>query len=154
MPVDEPILAKHPFFQGIDKKYIRDIAGHAKIAQFKEGDILFREGGDADKFYLISKGKVAIEIFTPDRRVVPIQTVEDGEMLGWSWLAAPYKWRFDARALAKTEAIVLDGETLRNQCEEDPRLGYELLKRIVQVFTRRLEQTRLQMLDVYGKRPK
>jgi CRP-like cAMP-binding protein len=150
----EQILVQHKFFQGIDEKYISDIARQATIVQFGKGDFLLKEGDDADEFYLIVKGKVAIEIFAPNRGAIPIQTVEDGEMLGWSWLIAPYKWRFSARAVTGTETIALNGKTLRDQCEKEPRLGYVLMKHVVGVFTRRLEQTRLQLLDVYGTRSK
>jgi hypothetical protein len=72
--------------------------------------------------------------------------------LGWSWLIPPYKWRFDARAIETTRAFALDGKCLRGKCDEDPRLGYELLKRIAATIAERLHATRLQMLDVYGAR--
>lgn len=150
METPEQILAKHPFFKGIAAEHIHAIAKHAKIEQCKEGDILFREGGDATKFYLVIKGKVAIETFTPHRGLMTIQTVEDGEMMGWSWLVPPFKYKFGARVVEKTELAVLDGENLRHHCDKNPALGYELLKRIVHVFTQRLEQTRLQVMDIYG----
>jgi CRP/FNR family cyclic AMP-dependent transcriptional regulator len=150
----ELILAKHPFFHGIPKEYPLRIARLAKIVQFKQGDILFKEGENADKFCLIIKGTVAIETLAAAGSAVIIQTVEDGEMLGWSWLVAPYKYRFSARAVAKTEMIVLNGVELRNQCEKAPRLGFELMKLMVQAIAARLEQTRLLALDVYGKKSK
>jgi CRP-like cAMP-binding protein len=148
----ELILAKHPFFQNIPEENIRSIAGLAKIVQFMEGDVLFKEGGDADKFYLIIKGKVALETFAPGKGAVTLQTVEDGEMLGWSWLVAPYKYRFGARVITKTEMIVINGEELRLLCEKDPVLGYKMMKSMLQAITFRLEQTRLLVMDVYANR--
>ena len=61
--------------------------------------------------------------------VQEIQTVGPGSMLGWSWLIPPYRWSFDARAVAPTSVIVVDGERLREACESDLKLGYELMKR-------------------------
>ena len=75
-------------------------------------------------------------------------------MLGWSWLVAPYKYKFNARVLTRTEFIAINGVELRNQCEKDPGLGYELLRRMVQAIAFRLEQTRLLVLDIYGNRSK
>ncbi|HEY8782235.1 MAG TPA: cyclic nucleotide-binding domain-containing protein [Mucilaginibacter sp.] len=149
----ELMLAKHPFLHGLSDEYIREIAGHAMIFKFDEGDILFDEGEPANKFYLIIKGKVAITTFAPNKGIT-IQTVEDGEMLGWSWLVAPYKYKFNARVLTRTEFIAINGVELRNQCEKDPGLGYELLRRMVQAIAFRLEQTRLLVLDIYGNRSK
>jgi CRP-like cAMP-binding protein len=79
-----------------------------------------------------------------------IQTVGPGEILGWSWLISPYRWHFTGVVVLETRAIALDGECLRNKCERDPHFGYEMLKRLSQVMERRLEATRLQLLDVYG----
>ena len=76
----------------------------------------------------------------------------DEDVLGWSWLIPPYRWRFDARAIDLTRAIALDGKCLRGKCDQDPRLGYELLKRVAAIMAERLHATRLQMLDVYGAR--
>jgi CRP-like cAMP-binding protein len=112
--------------------------------------MIFREGDEANQFFLIREGRVAIEVFSEARGPVTIQTLNAGEILGWSWLVPPYFWRFDARAVDEVRALALDGKCLREKCETDPRLGYELLKRFALVITRRLEATRMQLLDVYG----
>jgi CRP-like cAMP-binding protein len=148
----EPLLADHSFFRDLPPDYIRLLAGCAKNVRFEAGQAIFREGEDADQFYLIRDGRVALEVFTPERGSAPILTLGAGDALGWSWLIPPYKWRFDARAIETTLAFALDGKCLRGKCEEDPRLGYELLKRIAEVIVERLHATRLQMLDVYGAR--
>lgn len=150
MKVFEKILSELPFFKGLEPRYIQLIAGCASNVRFNPGQFLFREGEEANQFYIIRHGKVAVEIFVPDRGAITIQTVEEGEILGWSWLVQPHNWRFDARAVELTRAIALDGKCLRTKCEEDHGLGYELLKRIVRIIAQRLKATRLQLLDVYG----
>jgi hypothetical protein len=91
-----------------------------------------------------------VETFAPGRGPIIIQTLGEGEVLGWSWLIAPYRWRFDGRAVELTRAIALDGECLRGKCEEDHNFGYKLMKRFAHVMEQRLQATRLQLLDVYG----
>jgi CRP/FNR family transcriptional regulator, cyclic AMP receptor protein len=147
----EPLLAEHPFLSGLTLSDIQLITGCAKNVRFEAGQMIFREGEDADQFYLIRQGKVSLEVFTT-RGPAPIQTISTGDTLGWSWLIPPYKWRFDARAIEMTLAFALDGKCLRGKCDDDPRLGYELLKRIAAIIADRLHSTRLQMLDVYGAR--
>jgi CRP-like cAMP-binding protein len=146
----EPLLTAHPFFRGLAPGDIQFLTGCAKNARFEAGQVIFREGEDADQFYLIRDGRVALEVFTPGRGSAPILTLGTGDVLGWSWLVPPYKWRFDARAIETTRAFALDGKCLREKCDQDPRLGYELLKRVAAVMAERLHATRLQMLDVYG----
>jgi hypothetical protein len=66
----------------------------------------------------------------------------------------PYRWRFDARAVEMTRAIGIDARCIRDKCESDPRVGYAMMKRLAPLLVRRLDETRLQILDVYGKRSK
>jgi CRP/FNR family cyclic AMP-dependent transcriptional regulator len=143
------ILAEHPFFKGLEMPYLQLLAECASNVRFNAGEVIFREGEEADLFYLIRQGKVAVEMFAPNRGPVIIQTLGEGDLLGWSWLIEPYRWRFEARAVELTRAIALDGECLRLKCEEDHSLGYELMKRIAHVIEHRLQATRLQLLDVY-----
>jgi CRP-like cAMP-binding protein len=143
----EPLLAEHPFCRGL---HLQVIVGCASNVRFNAGQLLFRQGEEASTFYLLRHGRVAIELHAPERGVITVQTLEPGEVVGWSWLVPPYQWRFDARAIELTRAIALDGKCLREKCEADHDLGYELLKRFAQIVSQRLEATRLQLLDMYG----
>ena len=147
----EPILAQHPFLKGLEPRHLQVLVGCAANVRFDAGQFIFREGEAAKHFYIIRHGKIALEIFVPGRGPVAIQTLGEGEVLGWSWLFPPYQWHFDARALELTRAIALDGECLRGKCEGDHDLGYTLVKRFAYVIMQRLQATRLQLLDVYGE---
>ena len=146
----EPILAEHPFFKNLDPKILQVIVGCATNVVFKAGEFIFREEGDAQEFYLIRKGQVALEIYAPGRGPITLQTLHDGNILGWSWLVPPYQWHFDARAVEETRAIALNGRCLRAKSEECHELGYELMKRFAFVVTQRIEALTLQLLDIYG----
>ncbi|HUO16709.1 MAG TPA: cyclic nucleotide-binding domain-containing protein [Verrucomicrobiae bacterium] len=148
----ERIIAEHPFFADLDNAFINLMVGCASNVRFKRSDYIFREGDPANTFYLLREGKVAVEAAAPQHRPIIIETLEAGEILGWSWLLAPYQWKFHAHALTDIRAIALDGKCLRNKCEENHNLGYEVLKRFTAIIERRLEATRLQLLDVYAVR--
>jgi CRP-like cAMP-binding protein len=146
----EPLIKQHPFFVGLETNDAHFIVGCASNEVFEAGDEIFREGEPADRFYLIREGKVALENLAPDQPSFVFQTLAAGEVLGWSWLVPPYRWCFNARAVEVTRAITLNAECLRTKCDEEPRLGYELLKRFASAMTKRLQATRMQLLDVYG----
>jgi CRP-like cAMP-binding protein len=118
--------------------------------RFDAGTYIFKEGEEANEFYLIRSGKLALEIFAPQRKPVMLATLAEGEILGWSWLLPPYQWRFHAHAIETVRAIALDGKCLRTKCEENHDLGYEMLKRFARIMEQRLEATCLQLLDVYA----
>ena len=109
-----------------------------------------REGQAADLFFAIRGGSVAVETYVPSRGPITLQTLGEGEILGWSWLFPPYVYQFDARAREAVRATTFDGACLRSKCDADPALGYELMKRVARLVSSRLEATRRQLLDVYG----
>lgn len=146
----ESMLGEHPFCRDLEPRYIALVAGCASEVRFDPGTVLFRQGEDAERFYLIRHGRVAVEVPTAASGALTIQTLSGGDVLGWSWLIPPYRWHFDARAVDITRAVALDGTCLRTKCESDPALGYEFLKRFLNVLEDRLQATRLQLIDVYG----
>jgi len=113
---------------------------------------VFREGDESTHFHLIREGDVRLEIRAPQGPIA-IQTLHAGDILGWSWLVPPHNKRFDARALTRIRAVAMDGVCLREKCDEDPKLGYELLQRFAKIVGERLQATRLQILDLYGDAP-
>jgi CRP/FNR family transcriptional regulator, cyclic AMP receptor protein len=144
------ILKQHPFFQGLENSHIEFIVGCAANARFKTGEFLFREGHEANYFFFIREGLVNLEIYSPQKGAITVQTLGEGEIVGWSWIISPYQWRFDARATEDTRLIALDGKCLRDKCNQDPALGYELLKRFAPIIEQRLVATKIQLLDLYG----
>lgn len=151
METIEPIIREHAFFQGFKPDYIKLILGCASNVLFKPGEFVLREGGEANQFFVLRHGRVAVQLYVPGRGPIVIQTLDAGEVLGWSWLISPHQAHFDVQAIELTRAIAFDGKCLRGKCEEDHDFGYELLKRFSTIVVKRLEATRVQLLDVYGK---
>jgi CRP/FNR family cyclic AMP-dependent transcriptional regulator len=146
----EHVLADVPLFEGLEAEQLALLAGCARNVHFDAGEVVFREGEEADTFFVLRHGCVSIESFVPARGPVVIDTLDEGEVLGWSWLFPPYRWHFDARAVTAVRATAFDGVCLRGKCDADPRLGAQLMARFAQVLIDRLQWTRLRLLDVYG----
>jgi CRP/FNR family cyclic AMP-dependent transcriptional regulator len=150
MKAMDALIAELPALEGLAKPQLELIAGCATNIRAAAGEYLFREGERADVFYAIRRGGVALELHVPARDAVTLETLHDGDLLGWSWLFPPYRWQFDGRALEPTALISFDGACLRGKCEADHELGYELMSRFAGVIIARLQATRLRLLDVYG----
>ncbi len=146
----ERIIKEHRFFAGLDDGFCELVCGCAKNVRFEAGQYLFHEGEAADQLYLLRHGRIALEIAAPGRGALTFQTLAEGEILGISWLIPPYRWMYDAKALELVRAIAMDATCLRQKCEADHDLGYEVMKRLMAVLIQRLHATRFQMLDVYG----
>lgn len=148
----EDLLVDHPFFSGFSAEHAELIEGCARNRRFDPGQFIFREGDPADEFFLIRHGKVSLEIAAPGKRPIVFQTIGPGDILGASWLVPPYRWMFDAQAVDLVRAIGINAVCLRDKCERDPVLGYDMMKRFLPVLVDRLHATRLQILDVYGSK--
>jgi CRP/FNR family transcriptional regulator, cyclic AMP receptor protein len=149
----EEVLGSHPFFAGLGSTAMALIAGCASNVHFAAGEFIFGEGEAAGRFYVIRHGRVALQVHSPARGPLVIDTMDDGEVLGWSWLVPPYRYFCDARAVTPVSATALDGACLRGKCEADPELGYQLLKRVTTVMYQRLQSARIRLLDLYGTEP-
>ena len=144
------LLAESGAFDGMTAEQFDLVAGCGRISALSAGEMLFREGERSDVFYLLRHGSVALELFIPGRGPVIVSTHGAGEIVGWSWLFPPYRWHLDGRITENGSAIVFDGSCLRGKADADHDLGYELMKRFAAQMVQRLQETRLQILDVYG----
>lgn len=144
------LLREHTFFAGMDENYLQLIAGCADNHVFHAGEYLARENDACDHFYLIRRGRLTVETFHPSYGAICLQTLQDGDICGWSWLFPPYRWAFDVKAQTTLHTIRLDGLCLRGKCDVDTKLGYDLMQRLAHIMAERLQAARLQLLDVYG----
>jgi CRP-like cAMP-binding protein len=144
------LLAEHELFDDLDASTVALLAGCASNVAFRADERIFAEGGRADRFFIIRHGRVGLEITAPGLGRMIIETLGDGAVLGWSWIVAPYQWRFDAVAEEATRAFAFDAGCLRAKMDDDPRVGYQLMSRFLPIIVDRLQATRLRLLDLYG----
>ncbi len=147
----DQVVLESQVFAGIDAHCAEQLAGCSRTVGFEAGETLFREGEPADVFYVLRRGRVALELYVPARGPLTIETIDAGEVVGWSWLFPPHSWHFDARAVSPIRAVAVDGACIREKCDDDPELGYELMKRFSAVILDRLNATRIQLADLYGR---
>jgi CRP-like cAMP-binding protein len=150
MKMIDEIIGEHQFFKDMLPEYLKFIAGCASNVTFNAGDYIFRQGDDANQFFIVRHGVIAIEAHDLKKGAIRIQTIVENDVLGWSWLFPPYQWHYDAHALTLVRATAFDGKCLRDKCEADHDLGYDLMKRFAVIMMERLQATRMQVMDIYG----
>jgi CRP-like cAMP-binding protein len=146
----EDRLRTHQLFAGLESEIVRRLASMAQAYEFESGEYLWKQGEDTEALYLITSGRIDLEILIPHQGPLQIDTVGPGEVIGCSWVVAPYRWHFDARAVQNASVVVLEGDGLRRQCDDEPVLGYEVLKRLTRFLELRLQKTRLRILELHG----
>jgi CRP-like cAMP-binding protein len=141
------LIAQQPFFKGLNARHLHLLADSALEMRFQPGETIFTEGSPANRFYLLLEGRVVLESEMADRNVIPVQTLGPGDDLGWSWLFPPYSLHFSARALEPTTTIFFYGTRLREQCDQDHELGYQLMKRVAEVTAQCLRATQQRLME-------
>jgi CRP-like cAMP-binding protein len=144
-------MRQHPFFRDLSTDYLQLMAGCGKNVVFRAGSVIAAEGSEANEFFLLKKGRVSLQLHASPAGMLRIQTLDAGDILGWSWLFPPYRWSVEAMAVQEVHAIGLDGRCLRDKCDADPVMGYALMQRFSRLMIQRVEATRLQLLDLYGQ---
>jgi CRP-like cAMP-binding protein len=146
----EGIITAHPFAKDIPERFIHLLLECATLERFGAQQPIFREGADADHFFLLHSGHVVLETFVPGKGMVNTQTLSPGEALGWSWLYPPYRWHFTATAIEPVEVVALGARTLRARMDDNHDFGYDIAIRVGRVMLDRLQATRMRLLDLYG----
>jgi CRP-like cAMP-binding protein len=142
-------LGSHGFLRGMPDGYVAVLAQACRATTVPAGHRFFAEGGPADRFWLIGSGHVALDLDAPGHRLI-LETLGKGDLLGLSWLVPPYEWQFGATAVQQTMAFELNADTVRAACDQDPGLGYQLLRRVMPAASSRLQAARIRMLDLYA----
>jgi CRP/FNR family transcriptional regulator, cyclic AMP receptor protein len=146
-----PILAAHPFFKGLDSRYLKLVLECASRQTFNAGEFLCRDEEEATKFFVIHHGRVSVEIYRARRGPVTILSLNEDDVLGWLWFDKPYHWHLDAKALDLTRVIVLDVRCLMDKCDKDCDFGYDLMRRYAHHLAVQFRVTKLQLADIYAK---
>jgi CRP/FNR family cyclic AMP-dependent transcriptional regulator len=140
-------LSSHAFAKDLSPEHAGLLSSLAQERVWQPGDYLWRQGKVADLLVLVCSGEIALEISVPRQGPLPVETLTAGDTLGCCWLTPSYRWQFDARAVTRVTAIVLEGAQIREACERDQSLGYQILKRLTLLLAERLQRARLRLVQ-------
>lgn len=140
-----------PWFQELRADHFDRLVSISCIMEFSPGEVLFKEGDKEDYLYVVLEGRIGVEIFIPGRGRTRIFTAEPMDVLGWSSVTPVLRQRTaSARTVLPSRLIAFDAQNLRQVCDEDPTLGYVVMRRMVNVVASRLMITRLQLMDMFA----
>ena len=143
--------ADHGFLGALAPAHRKRLLGFAREASFPSGTRVFEEDEEADRFWILHSGRVALDVHVPGRGVEVVETLGAGELLGWSWLFEPYRWHLGAAVRDPVRADEFDARRVRAAVEEDPAFGLALTRCVASVaIGRRLRASRMRLLDLYA----
>ncbi|ARF53367.1 cyclic nucleotide-binding domain-containing protein [Streptomyces gilvosporeus] len=141
----------HGILSALPPEHRDKLLTFAREVAFPAADRIFDEGGGADHFWIIRSGLVALDVQEPGRGATVVETLGEGELLGWSWLFEPYRWHLGAQTRSAVEAYEFDAPQVRAAIDEDPAFGLAVTRCVAAVaIGRRLRAARTRLLDLYG----
>lgn len=146
-----PALRAHPFLRGLSEAHLKMIADCAEHRTFSRHAYLMRQYRPAQCFFLLLSGRVSLCTHVAPRGVVQVDMAEAPVALGWSWLAPPYRWHFDAQTLEPVETIIVHAPRIREYMVEHKAFANELYRRFFELVVSRVHGVQLQMMDIYAK---
>ena len=152
MQIVQAIRESHPFLHNLQPAHVETLLHGAVPVEFEPEQIILKEGDYADKFYLIHRGKIALECHTRDGDLL-VEILGNDDVLGWSWLFAPFTSHFQARAIETTTALEFSAPRLLIASEENNAFGYEVMKRVAQLAIHRLQEIRKRLIEVSRGNP-
>lgn len=108
------------------------------------GEVLFREGQQGDRLYVIQSGKIKLGRTSADGRENLVAILGPGEMFGELSLFDPGPRNATATAVAESELISLGHDSLRDFLQERPAVARSLLA----ALARRLRRTNDSLSDL------
>jgi CRP/FNR family transcriptional regulator, cyclic AMP receptor protein len=143
-------LRRLPLLQDLPDELLEELASVSRMATFPPGAVIFRQGDPARTIYFLVEGSASLELCAAGAGCKRILTVGPGELLGWSAVLEEDRLSATARAITQISAVEVDGPQAVAVCRHNPQLGYELMRRAAIALAKRLNATRMQLLDVYG----
>ena len=143
------LIANSRLFSALDDAAIDFLVAHAEQKGLAAGQVLFHHGDRADHFYLLIEGHLSLEVPAIEGPSLELQDIGPGQSAGWSWLIPPHRWHFQARARTAIKYLEFDGSAILAHCEQDPKFGYQLIKRFSTLMSERLDFARHRIMQEY-----
>ena len=148
-------LKSSALFGGLETGHLEKLSLLCRGGSYQKGMMIFKEGDEAAGLYILTDGRVALEMEVrpvPDRPAIPtaLEVITKGECLGWSALVEPYLYTLSARCLTNCTVLAIKGDMLRKAMADDPAMGHEVMRRLAQIISLRLTHTRLRLTSGLG----
>jgi CRP-like cAMP-binding protein len=143
--ISPEVLRRYPYFAQIGEESLKAVAKIADEKLVPAGTHMFSEGDPADTMNIVVRGEVNVQYVLGNGERRTVDTLVDGDILGWSALVEPYRYTAVGTASKDTQLVAIQAAKLRELCARDPLMGYRLTSQIAKLLAHRLERARVQL---------
>jgi len=139
-------------FDQLTPAQLAEVAKICHSLHYNTGEVIFLEGSHSDELYIIIEGEVDILVDPslvsdqpqPSQAPFTIATLRQGQCFGEIALVDQGRRSATARAAQdNTSLLVLSSEQVNELCEDQPQIGYRLMRNLAADLALKLRSTDL-----------
>ncbi|MGQ9788734.1 MAG: cyclic nucleotide-binding domain-containing protein [Candidatus Hadarchaeaceae archaeon] len=147
MAVKSEVLKGMDIFEFLKRDELKDIADMTEEEEYEQGDLIFKEGDQAEKIYMVLEGRVSIDLEAGSGKRISVYTLTKGRFFGYPALLRTKRYTTYARCLDKVKVATIVADELVNKVfKKDCRRGYLVIKKVAEIIANELSDTRVQLL--------
>lgn len=167
--IDLNTLSRFGFLADIPAGVLADLATASRLLSFEPPKVIFRSGDEADTLYGVIEGEVELSLEALEKNLeaevefeeavhlrvkekasqISVDTARPGHVFGWSALTGRRRRTVTATCSLPAKVVAIPAQNLRAMCEGDHSLGYELMKRLVDIILKRLDNRNKRLIEVW-----
>ncbi len=120
---------------------------------YGEMEYVFKENEPADNFYMIKRGRVVLEHSVVHKVAVTVGAVLPGDSFGWSSIINDENYTINAVCTEPSEIYSVNGQEIISILDSDHTMGYQMMKKIMDVIRRRLNHRTEQFIKAITAHP-
>ena len=129
-------------FAGLDDVQMGKIGEKGERRKFAQGDVVFEEGSSGHELYIVLEGRIEITVkMARESEQAPVHVVEPGAIFGEFSLVSDHERSATAVACQDSLCFVLKRSVFRQIADEDPKLGYIVLRDLGEILVERIIKT-------------
>ena len=144
--MDSELLTRFALIEDFTQDQIEALKPIIEDIRFTTDQVIFNQGDSADFLYFVLDGKVSIRFKPEDGPELTVSEIDQGDVFGWSSALGSHMYTSSAICTDSGLFIRLEGEDLKNLCQDHPETGILILNRLAGVIAQRLRGTHEQVL--------
>ena len=151
MPLPTETLPLVEILRGLIEQEKEQFKGLGRMERYEPNAVIFNEGAEARKFYLVEEGRVAVESLLDRGMRFPISVVSAGQAFGWSALVPPHLYTATVVALSNLRVIAIERERLLTQMQANTSFGLTIMQNVASIISSRLRSLEFTLVGFLQK---
>lgn len=169
--IDPNTLSRFGYFRDLPIDVLSDLAAASRLVSFEPSNVIFRSGDEADTLYVVIEGEVELSLETLEKKLdaqvefeeavhlrvtekasqISVDTARPGNIFGWSALTGRPLRTVTAKCSLPTKVAVIPAQSIKAMCEGNHALGYALMKRLVDIISKRLDNRNKRLIETWAE---